>query len=130
VQGLPPWLPKFMVRFMGTFFVLSCLTAGVVGAGVLALVVCLEGCRRYTWKPLRAARREKLERQERCNHQWGEPVEVGQPHPLFRMRFWIQFCVHGCGKQRHANEDGTPYVPYQWMEEAPREHSDDAEGQG
>ena len=70
---------------MGTFFVLSCLTAGVVGAGVLALVVCLEGCRRYTWKPLRAARREKLERQERCNHQWGEPVEVGQPHPLFRM---------------------------------------------
>ena len=102
-----------MAYFMGVMFVLACLTTGWVGAGVLALVVCAEGCRRHTLQPIRQARRAKAELIARCAHVWGEVWEVGHKTnfgPAAGMRFFMRSCTK-CPATKHTYEDGSDYQP-------------------
>lgn len=114
MSRVPPWLPRAMVWIMGTMLVLSCLTGGVLGAGVLVLLVAAEGIRRYTLPHIREVRAAKATRIADCApHEWGEPWEVGHPvrfGPAMGMRFFCRTCGR-CGEIKHVYEDGSDYQP-------------------
>lgn len=95
-------VPKIMLYFIGTMLVLSCLTGGVLGAGVLVLLVAAEGIRRYTLPPLR----DRRARREACAHVWGEVKRV-----KVMGEFYVRHCLRKCGAQMHCYHDGSEYEP-------------------
>ncbi len=63
------------------------------------------------WSEWHARLAERRERQERCDHRWGDPVEVAKAPYGTRVQFFKQFCQAGCGKQRDCHADGSEHVP-------------------